>query len=444
MLGGLGRALGPDLIPTIALFVNALADAATVVLLIRIARHLLFPGPLVVVASLLFGLSPLVVRYSVGGMETSMVALLFVGSTLLFLRGQRTLAFLAAAVAIGFRPDALAIGAGLLVADLRLEGKAPLRSLAILAGGVILEAGLLWVAYRLPAPNSLIAKAAEIYHIDPLANFWQFVYLLSGLTTTGVAGFGARGLIVSPAPGLNTLALVLLLPQLGLAYLGGRGILRRGDEPIPLIVVPLVYLSVYTALGLRGSLMAEWYLVPLLPAWFLILGSGAAVLIASPTSRARWILGHSLPLVLLVLMAISFAPRAPFGWRPLNAWTEREDLYRAASEYLNRSVRNDTLVAASEVGAIGYYCRCTVFDTVGLVSPEATSHYPVPKNLVVGNYAVPLSLIRDLEPEYLVTLEVFVRKTLLPDEWFLQNYRVVWFAQTGVFGSDGMMIFRRK
>jgi hypothetical protein len=36
-----------------------------------------------------------------------------------------------------------------------------------------------------------------------------------------------------------------------------------------------------------------------------------------------------------------------------------------------------------------------------------------------------------------------VRRTLLPDPWFQEHYRLVQKLETDIYGSDGMLIFQR-
>jgi hypothetical protein len=83
-------------------------------------------------------------------------------------------------------------------------------------------------------------------------------------------------------------------------------------------------------------------------------------------------------------------------------------------------------------------------DTVGLVSPSVSRYYPLPEGSVVVNYAVPTELIVDLQPEVLVSLEVFLRRTLLSSQQFLDEYHLVWQAPTDAFGSRGLMIYARR
>jgi hypothetical protein len=58
-------------------------------------------------------------------------------------------------------------------------------------------------------------------------------------------------------------------------------------------------------------------------------------------------------------------------------------------------------------------------------------------------YAVPAELVAELHPDYVVSLEVFLRRTLLSDATFRSDYREIWRAETNAFGSQGLLIFER-
>ena len=446
LLAAAAKLTGSRSFPDLALWINSLADSVSIGLVFLILRRLrLAIGP-AILASLLVALSPFTIRYSIGGMETSVLTLVCLLSALLFLRGHRLAPYHLAGLAAGLRPDALAYGAALLIGETWRIRRVPWRSLAVIAAWTGLGMLLLWVSYGEPLPHSVLAKAHQVYRVDPGTNFLQHVFLFSSLSLTGARGFGARGLVVSPSPALNVLALVGFLP---LAALWAMGAVREArDEPhsSAFSIYLVIFTSVYSLLGLRGSLMAEWYLVPLVPFWLIPLFSGLAVVDQGVQRASMRGLVWALPLALLVIEVASLnlgRDETKPATLPLNVWVEREELYLQAADFLKDSASEDSLVAASEIGALGYACECRILDTVGLVSPSVSTYYPLPEESLVGNYAVPTELILSHKPDYLVSLEIFLRNTLLKDETFLSEYREVWRAQTDAFGSRGLLIFRK-
>jgi hypothetical protein len=397
-------------------------------------------------AALLIAISPFVIRYSIGGMETSILTTVLLLSAFLLLLGHRAGPYHLAGLAAGLRPDALAYAAALLVGEVWRTRRLPWRSAAVVGGWLGIGMLLLWLSYGELLPHSVLAKAHEVYRVNPATNFFQHVFLFSGLSLSGVHGFGARGLVVNPTPALGTIALLGLLPLGAVWGIGAVRMTRDNPASCSLPIYVVIVTAVYSLLGLRGSLMAEWYLQPLVPFWLISLVSGLAAI--TPMIRRRAIRSLAwAPLLTLVALSVASLnwgrnPRLP-ATLPLNVWDEREQVYLQAADFLNATAADGAIVAASEIGALGYACECRVFDTVGLVSPAASSYYPLPEDMLEGNYAVPPSLIQSLQPEYLVSLEVFIRNTLLRDKAFLSQYRLVWRGASDAFGSRGLLVFRK-
>jgi hypothetical protein len=128
---------------------------------------------------------------------------------------------------------------------------------------------------------------------------------------------------------------------------------------------------------------------------------------------------------------------------PLSVWEEREQLYARAAVDLGPLLHADDIIAASEIGAFGYACDCRILDTVGLVSPGSSRYYPLPPGHYSTNYAIPVALILDAQPQFVVSLEVFMRDTLLTDPRFTKAYELIWEAPTNAFGSHGLLMYRR-
>ena len=60
------------------------------------------------------------------------------------------------------------------------------------------------------------------------------------------------------------------------------------------------------------------------------------------------------------------------------------------------------------------------------------------------NYAIASALILAQSPDYVVFLEVYGRNTLLQDPRFKAAYILVETIPTDIYGSRGMLIWRRK
>jgi hypothetical protein len=103
----------------------------------------------------------------------------------------------------------------------------------------------------------------------------------------------------------------------------------------------------------------------------------------------------------------------------------------------------DTVLAAGDVGVLGYYTSGKILDTVGLNSPVSSTYYPMAKQYYAINSAVPTDLILDQKPDFVIILEVYGRYSLLRDKRFWADYHLIDTLPTNMYGSNGMLIFRR-
>jgi hypothetical protein len=445
-LAGLARALGTDAIPWYALGLSALADGLAVGMLFTLARRAGLPPGWSASAALLLALSPQNAHYAIGGMESSLVTALVLAVLLAHLRGADRLAGSLAGLALWARPDALALGGALLVSQWRRSKTLPWKTTLALGAWALSYGLVLWLAYGLPLPHSVIAKSHAVYMADPWENAAQILYHFAGIFFGSPVGMAAHGLIIVASPRLTLAAALLAVPQALLWITGARHALRRDRRWLALVGYPVIYAGAYVVLGLRGSLLAEWYFPPLMPIHILLVLAGLRIFLRRVTPHAASLGGVTLIAFLVTCQLLGFnlgrdASRPV--WMPIASWTEREQLYRQAAEFLRARIDREAIVAAPEIGALGYYCDCRVLDTVGLVSPEALDHYPLPIAEVSSLNAVPASLMRDLAPDYLVSLEIFLRPLVLDDAWFQANYRRIWSAPSSAFGSHGMLIYER-
>jgi hypothetical protein len=138
---------------------------------------------------------------------------------------------------------------------------------------------------------------------------------------------------------------------------------------------------------------------------------------------------------------------------PEMAWYQLELLYKQAADSLSDEIGetsigkvatiNSRVLAAGDVGVLGYHTNALILDTVGLNSPQTLNYYPLDEEYYVTNYAVSPDLIMDQKPDYVIILEVYGREGLLKDPRFLSTYHLKQKIPTDIYGSDGMLIFNR-
>jgi arabinofuranosyltransferase len=440
--------LGLQDLPAVALWINALADAGTVGLLYWLGLRLGQSRVVALGVALAWALSPMSVTFAIGGMETSVVIFFLVVSFAAYVAGRSRLSAALMALAVLTRPDAL-IATGLLFADMGLrpllarDGSplaARLRRLPWAEIAIFCLLLLPWILFATayfgsPLPQSVQAKV-HAYNLGP---FSALIRLLQHLSTPFFEHevFGRFW----PAVGL-VLYLVLYL-------IGGLRQVRRVGRALPQALYPLVYVVVFSA---ANPLIFRWYLAPLLPFYFLGILIGLSALLTDLARRlgrerlAVWVTGLVIALLLLSsLNAYTLRPdHGPDRPAPEMAWFKLELLYRQAAQWINPFLQPGDVVAAGDIGAVGWFTGAPILDTVGLISPEAVPYYPLDPALLVINYAMSSDLIRHQQPDYLVTLEVYVRHSLLPEPWFQREYALVEKLETDVYGSDGMLVFERR
>jgi 4-amino-4-deoxy-L-arabinose transferase-like glycosyltransferase len=421
--------VGFDL-PHAATLVNALCDAATVYVLFLTGRRLAGPGAGLLAAAL-FALTPMSIAFASAGMETSLFCMLLVIGCWLAIAGRTTLAALALGIATLTRPEALILG-GLLVILTTLQRRRPALAEAAVYAAPIVPWVLIAIWYfGSPLPQSMAAKAVA-YRVDP------FINPLAIAMHTILPG---ESLLVINTP----LALVALLvaPLVVITlWAGARRILGSGGLAPLWVLVPLIYDAAYVAVGLRGVRMFPWYVIPTSPFLILMLAIGGGILAKRhlrQRGRLTW-----LPAALLIIwwlpgLLIGSRPGYPAGYT-----VARESHYRElAADYADRWGPT-TLVAAPEIGALGYFSEARILDTVGLVSPAAARYYPLPvAMLAASDNAVAPRLIEDSTPDYVVSLDQFVISSLDPDPWFQANYRLVERRVVHIFTSDTLLVYQR-
>lgn len=125
---------------------------------------------------------------------------------------------------------------------------------------------------------------------------------------------------------------------------------------------------------------------------------------------------------------------------------KRETLYIELAKFIENSVNDKTLVMAPEFGAFGYYTKARIISSIGHNSPEMFPFLPVSRE-VTGkhiNNGISIEMIRHFRPDYVLSLEAFIRHGLLTSEDFLAEYEIVDKRESNVFGSRGLYLFKKK
>lgn len=443
--------------PQIALILNSFIDGFTCFILYKLGRELRSPW-VGYATALAWAIAPFSVTFAIGGLETSVYVFLLLMTTYHYIiQGYRRSAFFAA-LAFLTRPDALILILPIILDLLftawtikiplgkrfypshpnqKISRKVLLQSFAIFILPILIWMIFATVYFGNPLPHSILAKSLA-YRIP--ANV-ALIRLLQHYATPFFedATFHSIGILLG----------LFIYPSLSI--LGILHIHRAHPHAIVVMMFPWLYFAVF---AIAHPLIFRWYLTPPLFLYYLSIFTGLDVLIEQFFINKHKVQSYSnlLKLVFLFVIPTFLVSQA---WTlypdhgihhpaPKMAWYKLELLYRQAAEIINHqsSFQNNIVIAAGDVGVLGYYTQTRILDTVGLNSVLTLKYYPVDEKYYVINYAIPPKLITDQKPDYVVFLEVYGRKSLLKDPQFLSSYHLIARLDTDIYGSQGLLIYR--
>jgi hypothetical protein len=438
LMAVLGALFG-DHYPTYALIVNALADAAGVVFLAAIAHQVTGHAGLAYWLGALWAVAVFSVTFAVGGMETSLHNLWMLAAWWAYLNDRPRLLGALCALGVLTRPDALLWALPLLAHQLYRKWQTR-RALPWPTWGVGLLTVAPWMLFALatfgsPIPQTVSTKA-QVYQLDPLQ-------ALIALLQHYASPFQEPLLFGAPAIGLG-LVLYPALHLIGLRWGAGRE-----GRLLPILLYPWLYFVVFAG---QNPLMFRWYFTPPLPAYFLGIVLGVYALTSlKPAWQGRIVAALALLTLVTSLSAWEWRPdHGPARPAPQMAFHELELHYQEMVERLQaqHGLNEESRVVAADIGAVGYYSRAYILDTIGLVTPGTLPYYQDQVALAAWrvegqNYAIPPDLVLDWAPDYIIVMEGFIRLGLAQDPRFMARYEALEFIPTDYYG-EGMLAFRKK
>ncbi len=431
----------PEAIPQISVIVNTLSDGIGVGLLYLIGKTLMkneLPGLLL---GLLWAAAPKSVTFAIGGMETSFYIMLMLGAFAAWLLDRTSLSAALTGLATLTRPDALIwagpLGLAMIVQHWIAHKDQPILKRLPWREGLIYVAVLLpWIVYGTitfgsPMTHSVSAKLVA-YYVKPTE---ALVVLIQHYSTPFFEfdTFGSTGAMV------GAIAYTLL------AVLGALFLYHADWRSLPLTIFPWIYFLVF---AIANPLIFRWYVSPPTPLHFLCIVGGLWGLIER-LIKAKWKQWALVPFGLLwvftSLNAWDIHPdHGPDRPAPNMAWYKLELLYEEAARSIAPEVTDETVVAAGDIGAVGWYSGARILDTLGLISPESTAYYPIPDEMLGSTvYAIAPDLIIDIQPDYIIILETYGRNGLFVDDRFWALYEVREILDTDIYGSEGMYILEK-
>lgn len=391
--------------------------------------HRLFPNrqPAPLVVGLACTMEWHLVWAAASGMETLLFAFLALVMWERLLTRPARRPFLTGILAGGLiltRPEGILI-AGLFLLGLPFTLELDERWRAAVRAGTLVMAGMIGVVAPYLAlnfhlsgtlwPNTFYAKQAEyaILTLQPLAaRLWQV-----GL----VPWIGAQALLI---PGfLWTLYL----------RLRGKKPARWAELLPPLWAAGTIVLY---ALRLPVTYQHGRYLIPIIPV-LLIYGVGGTLQLVQRSRR------HALLRVVGRTLVIATAVLFPLFWALIGAPAYATDVAVIEGEmvtvarWLEEHTPPDALIAAHDIGAIGYFARRPLLDMAGLVSPEVIPF--------IRDEEAIMEWLEEREADYLVTFPSWYPELTgypdAPPRPALQPLFVTGAQVTQELGQDNMAVY---
>ncbi len=414
--------------PWLALLISAVCDVLMIILLRRLVMALTRSIFVATAIALVYLLNPLRIGVALGGMETSLVVLWLVAAAEAYVARQRiNHAALFGALATLTRPDAVLLPGLIFAYDIVARRRIPWKALGLF--GAVLAPWLIFATayFGSPLPLSITAKTQAYFQHRALA-----LTTLTDFLVMRIPFHNDRVALAVLGVGLTLLILFYVI--------GARVALRQQSRSVPLLIYPVLYA---VGLSLANPVIFVWYYPPLLIFFDAIVLLGLAEVINAMKTRRRQYLFVGVLAALVLLQwrsALDFVTHWPIDLR------QREVVYEQVATDLAGLVEPGQTVALPEIGVLGYaFEQARIIDTVGLVSPEAIPY--LAKERAPGqefNYAISPNVMMALQPDYLITLEIFARPTLVQSPAFLQRYQLLKTFPASDFGSQGLLVYERK
>ena len=325
-------------------------------------------GPALPWVGLLLAVEWHLVWAAASGMETILQALLSVTLFALLLRPASPRLFFAAGALVGFsawvRPDGLTLIGPALFAALLFPG--PARSRLTRAGLTLAGFALLFIPYlgfnlALAGelwPNTFFAKQAE-YAILIQQPLWARLGSLAALPLVGVG--------VTLLPG--ALYAVIKSTRRILSAWRSASAIQPGDLVLLAMFLWWLGYTVIYALRLPVTYQHGRYLMPAMPVFFLLGLLGTVWLLSDLPLAQKWRRRLRFAAALTIAgVALSFYALGARSYSDDVAIIQTEMVQTA--HWVAQNTPPDALVAAHDIGALGYYADRQLVDLAGLISPE--------------------------------------------------------------------------
>lgn len=413
--------------PSISIYINSIADIASILILVRIISNLKFPKYLAYIIGFAYLYNPVRIGVSLGGMETALVVSIILATMYVYVvQKNYPIAAILSGIAFLARPDTLLLPILFAFHQIFWLKRFPIRESFlsfITTGPWLIFSGFYFGS---PIPHSIIAKSTA-YILDSRHATATILGYMAMRTPSGNLGW---------PPWLIGLSLLIFL---WLFIIGSISIIKKSSRSVIMVLFPVLYIL---GLMIANPLLFLWYYPP-----FIVLFNSLIIIgLYSLVRGARSLIPAFVTALFVILLLFA-------EWRALDQPKEglavnlrdHESLYERVAIILMEEIDEGSSIAMPEIGVLGYsFPESRVIDIVGLVSPEVMKYlHKSPLEGQTFSPVIPIDLILDLDPDYVLSLEVFIRPTLLKSDAFFARYSLVEIFPTYAMGSRGFYVFKR-
>jgi len=355
-------ALFVDNIPLIASLVGCFALAASGFLFWRIGKIWGY-SLLSWVGLILFPVFPLPI--STLSSETPLYICAALLSFFLYEKGKYSLAFLATAFMVFFRPDGVILPIILFCHYCISQKKIPLFPIGIFLIINLIWWGFLWTYFGSPIPVTLFAKQQQGEMAISQKFFWGFFNVLKGYQK-------------NPLYWLEAI----------FALSGVFSAVRKRHRSLILVGYTFLYFLAYSVLGVSRYF---WYYAPLVPGFILMMGLGFQWF-WDVSNRLTPGANRSVQIALLLIVGVMSVNQLIGVVRLSLNPDKRIRIYRDIGRWITQHTAPSAKIGALEIGVIGYYADRYMVDFAGLLQPEVakimskTSTYEDTALFAISNY----------------------------------------------------------
>ena len=280
-------------------------------------------------------------------------------------KGKYSLAFLASAIMVFFRPDGVILPTILFCHYFISQKKIPLLPVGIFLIINLIWWGFLWLYFGSPIPVTLFAKQQQGEMAISQKFFWGIFTILKGYQKNPLYWLEA------------------VFALLGVIYA-----VTKQHRGLILVGYTLLYFLAYSLLGVSRYF---WYYAPLVPGFILMIGFGFQW-IWDLSNRLSPGAKRSLQVVLLLIVVMMAVNQMSGVVRLSLNPDKRIGIYRDIGRWINQHTNPFDKIGALEIGVIGYYADRYMVDFAGLLQPPVakrmsrTSTYEDIALFAISNY----------------------------------------------------------